>query len=88
MHLTLKKELPFVRRRKKCNKFIRFGFFLVDSDFRNGLFKLTAMLIHNIDTDENESELIFTAIGGAPNTMNIQKGIINQIYQLLIYELF
>jgi hypothetical protein len=24
-------------------------FRLVDSDFRNGLFKLTAMLIHNLD---------------------------------------
>ena len=30
-------------------------FFLVDSDFRSGLFKLTAMLIHNIDeTGEKE----------------------------------
>ncbi len=48
---------------------------LVDNDFRNGLFKLTAMLIHNIDTDDNENELTFVAIGGAPNQMNAHKGI-------------
>jgi len=47
---------------------------LVDNDFRNGLFKLTAMLIHNIDTDDNENELTFVAIGGAPNQMNAHKG--------------
>jgi hypothetical protein len=48
--------------------------YLVDNDFRNGLFKLTAMLIHNIDKDENENELTFNAIGGAPNQINTKKG--------------
>ncbi|CAF3557038.1 unnamed protein product [Rotaria sp. Silwood1] len=37
---------------------------IFDNDFRNGLFKLTAMLIHNIDdSEDNEHELRFTAIG-------------------------
>ncbi|CAF4219354.1 unnamed protein product [Rotaria socialis] len=37
---------------------------IFDSNFRNGLFKLTAMLIHNIDnSDDNENEMSFTTIG-------------------------
>jgi len=32
------------------------------------------MLIHNIDKDDNENELSFTAIGGAPNRINRQQG--------------
>ncbi len=32
------------------------------------------MLIHNIDKDENENELTFNAIGGAPNQINTKKG--------------
>ncbi|CAF2620802.1 unnamed protein product [Rotaria sp. Silwood2] len=47
---------------------------IFDSDFRNGLFKLTAMLIHNVDdSEENEHELRFTAIGAIPNGTSIQK---------------
>jgi hypothetical protein len=32
------------------------------------------MLIHNVNKDENENELSFTAIGGAPNKINRQQG--------------
>ncbi|CAF1047050.1 unnamed protein product [Rotaria sordida] len=47
---------------------------IFDSDFRNGLFKLTAMLIHYVDdSEDNEHELRFTAIGSTPNGINTQK---------------
>ncbi|CAF4667555.1 unnamed protein product [Rotaria socialis] len=47
---------------------------IFDSNFRNALFKLTAILVHNVDdSEENEHELRFTAIGGAPNGTPSQK---------------
>ncbi|CAF4922492.1 unnamed protein product, partial [Rotaria sp. Silwood1] len=40
---------------------------IFDSDFRNALFKLTAMLIHNIDhMDDNENEMTFTTMNSRP----------------------
>ncbi|CAF1456162.1 unnamed protein product, partial [Adineta steineri] len=47
---------------------------IFDSNFRNGLFKLTAMLIHNIDdSEDNEHELRFAAIGSGLNGSNTPK---------------
>ncbi|CAF0765748.1 unnamed protein product [Adineta ricciae] len=47
---------------------------IFDSDFRNGLFKLTAMLVHNAeDSEENDCELHFTAAGSISNGLSTQK---------------
>ncbi|CAF3629224.1 unnamed protein product, partial [Didymodactylos carnosus] len=52
-----------------------YHFFLVDSDFRNGLFKLTAMLINNNDdNDDNpEYELRFSPTSGYMNSSIFKK---------------
>jgi hypothetical protein len=42
------------------------------------------MLIHNVDKDENENELTFTAIGGAPNRINTPKGRLIRIINYLL----
>ncbi|CAF1029135.1 unnamed protein product [Rotaria sordida] len=47
---------------------------IFDSDFRNGLFKLTAMLIHNLDyLDDNENEMSFIPMGNRPYGTDIPK---------------
>ncbi|CAF4139791.1 unnamed protein product [Rotaria sp. Silwood2] len=47
---------------------------IFDSNFRNGLFKLTAMLIHNMDyLDDNENEMRFTTMGNRPHGTDTPK---------------
>ncbi|UJR22456.1 hypothetical protein I4U23_025514 [Adineta vaga] len=47
---------------------------IFDSTFRNELFKLTAMLIYNIDgSDDNENEISFSTMSGVFNKSNIPK---------------
>lgn len=48
---------------------------LVDSNFRNALFKLTAMLVHNINnSEEGDHELRFTPVNNMSNGFNLFKG--------------
>lgn len=47
---------------------------LVDSDFRNGLFKLTALLIHNTQNNEHENEFTVSMMNGIPNKSNMPQG--------------
>ncbi len=46
------------------------------------------MLIHNVDKDDNENELTFTAIGGAPNRINTQKGRFIKSIDFIYYKIF
>lgn len=47
---------------------------IFDSDFRNGLFKLTAMLIRNLDeSEDNEHDFRFAAINNSSYVSNPSK---------------
>ncbi|CAF1275685.1 unnamed protein product, partial [Didymodactylos carnosus] len=64
---------------------------IFDSDFRNGLFKITAMLINNYDdsSDDNpDYELRFTSTSGYINSNNLKKGIKNDYFTLNSYSHF
>lgn len=51
-----------------------FSLLLVDSNFRNGLFKLTALLIYNTNVHENENEFSYSMMGGTTNQTQERRG--------------
>lgn len=57
---------------------------LVDSNFRNGLFKLTALLIHNTQNNEHENEFTFSMMNGILNRNNVPRGRSTVIVDLLV----